>query len=62
MNRKAKAIELIEQGASTKQIVSEAHLSPNYISEIRVSIGKRINRSSVKRNYLQTVDLSELKL
>ena len=62
MNRKAKAIELINQGASTNQVVSEAHISRTYVSDIRCAIGKRINHRKSKRNYLQTVELSELKL
>lgn len=62
MNRKAKAIELLQQVANTNQIACDACISPAYVSKIRCMIGKQTNHRKPKRNYLQTVELSELKL
>ena len=60
MNRKAKVIQLIEQGLCNKEIARQAFVAECTVSSIRTEVGK--NLRAKKRNYLQTVELSELTL
>jgi hypothetical protein len=60
MNRKAKIIEMTQQGKSIKEIAIAAFCTENYVNEVRVKFG--ISRKLKKRNFMQTVELSELKI
>ena len=60
MTRKAVIIDLINQGLSNKEIAAKAFCVENYVSQVRINIGKTIRNQ--KRNYMQTVELSELSL
>lgn len=60
MSRKSKIIEMTEQGKSRKEISQSIFCRENYVTDVRVACG--ISRKKVKRNFLQTVELSELKL
>lgn len=60
MARKAVIIDLINQGLSNKEIAARAFCVENYVSNVRTEVGKNLRNK--KRNYLQTVELSELTL
>ena len=60
MTRKAVIIDLINQGLSNKEIAARAFCVECYVSNVRTEVGK--NLRSKKRNYMQTVELSELSL
>lgn len=62
MNRKAIAIDLIEQGLTNEQVAQAAYISPAYAKDIRADVGRAKGKKRIKSNYLQTVELSELKL
>lgn len=62
MNRKAIAIDLIEQGLTNEQVAKAACISPTYAKDIREAVARAKGKKRFKRNYLQTVELSELKL
>lgn len=62
MNRKAIAIDLIEKGFTNKQVAQADCISPTYAKDIRADVGRAKGKKRAKTNYLQTVELSELKL
>ena len=62
MNRKTIAIDLIESGLTNEQVAKAACISPTYAKDIRAAVGRAKGKKRAKSNYLQTVDLSELKL
>jgi len=55
MNRKAKVIQLIEQGLCNKEVARQAFVAECTVSSIITEVGKSLRAK--KRNYLQTLKL-----
>ncbi len=59
MNRKSKIIEMTKQGKSRKEISKTVFCTEDYVTHVRVDCG--LSRKIPKSNFMQTVELWELK-